>query len=300
MFVIGQSLECWRQPLAGAVARRDSAPLLARAHRQCEAGAHALDLNFGARPQHGSGRPGLAADLAWAAGVLHEALPGVPLFLDCGDLDALAIALPGLRGPVVVNALPVETPQTPGVARLLRTAADSGAGVVCSPRTADASDAPEAVLPAAEEMLTLATGAGLRGPLYLDCLAYPAATHAARCRRSLSWLRLLRRAGPPGIEPLVAVGNVGHGASAELRARFEALYVVLATGAGATALLLRAEDSMLMSLIEVMTSIRGVESEIEQWARRLQERPLAPPPAPLSPAPLPPAPWRAAWDLLLA
>ncbi len=290
MLVIGQSLECWRPPLAAAVARRDPAPLLERAGRQLAAGAHALDVNLGAQP-----RAGLADDLIWAASTLRAMWPDVTLFLDCGDLDALALAIGTTSGPTVANAIPLDGAPAAEVMRLFDAAAASDAGAVFSPRAADREDATSAILTAAEEMRLLVASAGIRGPLFLDCLAYPPALSPERCRRSLVWLRALRDAGAAAVQPLVAVGNVGHRAPVGLRGALGAVYVVLAIASGATALLVRAEDRVIMSLIEVMTDRRKPMSDVERWALAVRELPARqqfnwPPPGSEA---------RAAWALIV-
>jgi hypothetical protein len=288
VLLIGQSLECWRGGLADAVVERRAAPLLARAQRQLDAGAHTLDVNFGASP-----RNGLADDLRWAAEVLRAAHPDVPLFLDCGDLEVLASVVALVEGPLVLNAIPLDGPPTEATVRALDAAAARGAGIVFSPRAADGEDSPSAILGAAEEARTLAREAGIAGPLYLDCLAYPAASHPARCRRSLTWLHVLHTTGDSDLVPLVAAGNVGHGAFDSKRL-LQATYVVLAATSGVQALLLRAEDSMLMSLLNVMEDRSHPVSDLERWAVEVASLPpdealTLPPPA---------GEYRAAWDML--
>lgn len=144
MLTIGQSLECWRPPLSEAMAGRDTAPLIAGARQQVRSGAVALDLNFGA-----TRRAGLADHLGWAAEVVRAALPEVVLFLDCGDLEALARAVEATAGPVVANAVPLHDNLTPDPWRLIEAAARAGAGVVVSPRAADERDDDGAILDAA-------------------------------------------------------------------------------------------------------------------------------------------------------
>lgn len=290
MLVIGQSLECWRPPLATAVARRNAAPLLARARRQLEAGAVALDVNLGAHP-----RAGLADDLEWVAATLCDAWPDMTLFLDCGDPAALATAVRTTPGPVVANAIPLDGAPTAEVMRLLDATAASGAGAVFSPRAADREAHASAILTAAEKLRALATSAGIQGPLYLDCLAYPPAFYPERCRRSLAWLRALRSADAAAVQPLVAVGNVGHRAPDGLRGALSAVYVALAIASGATALLARAEDRVIMSLIEVMTGNQEPTSDFEHWALAVRELPARqqfnwPPPGSEA---------GAAWDLIV-
>jgi cobalamin-dependent methionine synthase I len=198
--------------------------------------------------------------------MLRAALREVPLFLDCGDIDALTSALMAVGGPVVVNAVPLEAGEpAPAVVRLLDVAAAAGAGVMCSPRAADARDEPDAILEAAERARVLAARAGLVSALYLDCLAYPPASDRGRCRRSIQWLRTLRDSGDDVLIPLVAVGNVAHGVPRELRQAVRAIYAALAAGAGATALILPVEDGALMRTVEVVTGARARETPGETW-----------------------------------
>jgi hypothetical protein len=288
VFVIGQSLECWRGSLAAAVARHDPVPLLDRARRQLNAGADALDVNFGAQP-----RAGLAADLHWTAEVLRTAYSQIPLFLDCGDIDALTLVVAVAPGPLVFNAVPLDGPPDDIARRALEVAAAHGAGVVFSPRVADREDSPSAILDAAEEARALADHAGLNGPLYLDCLAYPAATHAARCRRSLAWLHTLYEEHDAKFVPLVAAGNVGHGAG-HLKRAAELVYVVLAMASGTEALMLRAEDSLVMSLIAVMEGQSSPTTDLDRWAVEITSLPSDE----LLTLPPPTAELREAWELL--
>ncbi|MEZ4552465.1 MAG: hypothetical protein R3B59_00995 [Dehalococcoidia bacterium] len=270
MLVIGQSIECWRPPLADAVAGRDAAPLVARGRKQADAGAAALDVNFGA-----IGRPGLVGDLVWAASVLRAELPEVTLFLDCGDHDALVEAAPSVPGPIVVNAISVPAADP----ALIEASATAGAGVVFSPRRADRSDDDGAILDAAQTAADMMAGSDVTGPAYLDCLTYPPATNLERCRRSLRWVAALRESGPARIEPLVAVGNLGHGATRERRRPLRMVYVALAAAAGAGAMILPVEDAELMSLVRALDGLHDPRSDFEAWALALRtpDRPAKPP-----------------------
>ncbi len=326
--LIGQSLELWRGPLAAAAAARNGAALEAAARAQLDAGARALDVNAGARDE-------LAPELAWAAGALAVALPGVPLLLDCGDGRALAAALRaaaetagGERGEVgaeadarrrsrlVANAL---RPGDAAAGALLDAAAASGAGLVLSP--AELDGAARADPPPAEAVALLlrarerARAAGVGGPLFADALAYPPAADAARCARSLATLRALaaagaREAGRATLVPLVAVGNVGHGAPAELRPALRRLYAAAALGAGARALLLPVEDRALVDVVGALAPLAapmgrratrppgGTAPAAElPWLRRVARAASSGHPLPAPTARAGPRP-DAAWDLL--
>lgn len=177
MLVVGQSLECWRAPLVDVVASRQAGPVVARARRQVRAGAKALDLNFGSAAS--------PDDIVWAAHVVRSEYPDTPLFLDCGDPAALSVAVKVTSGPIVANAVPLEARQSVEAHSLLEVVAQAGAGVVFSPRAAALRGEDDAILEAAEAARELVMSAGITGPVYLDCLTYPPASHPDECKRSL-------------------------------------------------------------------------------------------------------------------
>jgi hypothetical protein len=313
--LIGQSLELWRGPLATVVAARNGSALKAAARSQLDAGAQALDVNAGAAS--------LASELAWAASSLGAALPGVPLLLDCGDIEALAGALrattaaatavdPRHVGPLVANAF---RPGDAAADALVDAAAAAGAGLVLSPAELDSAlwaDVPREPRPA-EALAALlvrsrehALAGGVEGPLLADALAYPPALDAARCARSLATLRLLA-AGDAALVPLVAVGNVGHGAPGALRPALRRLYAAAALGAGARALILPVEDRALVTTISALDRLpsrkvsrppgEAPTAELP-WLRRVARaaaggRSLPAPPARAGSMP------REAWELLV-
>ncbi len=240
MLLVGQSLLLWRGRLARALATSEAAPLLDRAARQVAAGADALDLNGGIE--------GDATALVAAAHALRLAHPDLPLWLDGADPEILAGALDacaaeGLAGPLVANASLAGGPSDAAQARLLEACAWHGAGLVLSPRGVDTGTrhaTAEAVTTAALGGLEAARAAGVTGPVYLDALAWPAATDPARAERSLAVLRRLRDV--PGAVPLVAVGNVAHGLARPLSGEVRRLYAAAAAAAGAEALILPVEE----------------------------------------------------------
>ena len=297
--LIGQSLELWRPPLASALARRDTAPLGASAGRQLAAGVTTIDVNGGAGAR--------AADLRWAAAALHAALPRIRLFLDGGDASALSDALRGLDGAAVsggasasggalliANAVPLG----PGddARRVIDAAASAAAGVVLSPRLADASrvasvDELSALI---DVGLHMTAAAGVTGPVYADALAFPPTSDRVRCLRSLALLRAL--AGSPGARPLVAAGNAGHGAPARLRPALRRCYAALAAGAGAQALILPAEDAALMRTLGALRGATAPTGAADRWLAAVASS------ASIAAAPPPPADageeLREAWAIL--
>ena len=272
--LVGQSFEVWRDPLASALARGDLDVLVAQARGQLAAGAAAIDVNAGAA--------GDATTLVTAAQALRAALPGVPLWLDSGELEAIVAALEAVPGPLVANAAPLRG----GGEAVVEAAARTGAGVVLTPRLADYSGTATI-----EELLFVITegrhlaeraGAGLDGaPIYLDALAFPPAHDRGLALRSIGLLRALH--DETALRPLVAVGNVGHGAPARVRSALRRVYAALAFGAGAEALIVPLEDRPLVSLLRVLAGDEPASSEGQGWlegvrdATRLGERLPAPP-----------------------
>jgi hypothetical protein len=145
-------------------------------------------------------------------------------------------------------------------------------------RVASASEVAAALTAGADR----ATAAGVTGPLFLDCLAFPAATDPARYRRSIEVARAL--AGGSA-RPLVAVGNVGHGAAGRLRRWLRLVYVALALGAGAGALILPVTETALIDAVDLIEARRAAAHDLEHWLLSLAEAgrdgtwPPPPPPA---------------------
>jgi hypothetical protein len=276
--LVGQSLELWRDPLRAAVTARDLDTVAAVARRQLELGAHALDVNLGASGDPAVHRAALAA--------IRQAGPDVPLFLDTADARALTGGLGVVRGPVVTNAVPATDPDAPA---LLEAAARVGAGVVLTPRLADRADpAPvEVLVRLLEDGVEQARAAGVDGPLYLDCLAFPPAHDRPRALRSIALLRFLTHRAShetltPGPSPqklgrgerqanipLVGVGNVGHGAPERLRPALRRIYAALALGAGVGALILPVEDLRLLGAVAVIEGRRSPSDASERWLAAL-------------------------------
>ena len=237
--LVGQSLELWREPLASAVRDRDPQPLIASARRQIEAGAQALDLNTGAGP-------GVAESLAWAASVLRDAGVSAQLWLDSADESALADALPRAEGELVANAYFLDPARRAGGA-LVEACVETGAALVISPLGYDRSDDPsplEALVEAAALAADQMAASGIER-WWFDCLA-PAATDPLRAQRSILLVRAVREGGA---QPLLAVGNAGHGLPAPLRPARREIYAEAATLAGVAALILPVEQPGLVDAV---------------------------------------------------
>ena len=253
MLLIDQSLQLFRGKLAGALERRDAKPIVAHARAQLDAGAGAIDVNVGVE--------GDAHGLIWVLAELRRAFPGLSLFLDGPGPATLAVTLglcerEGVHGPLVMNALPAggEPGLEESLARvaLLQATARARAGLLISPRGAESDDpkADAAIHRAALDAAVEARQAGVHETIYLDALTWPAATDAARARRSLRLLRAWRRV--ESVTPLVAVDNVTAGFDGAPRRALRLVYAAAAIGAGAGALILPAADRALLEAIAML------------------------------------------------
>lgn len=282
MLLVGQSLQFRRGVLAGAFARDDRAAVAASARAQVEAGAQALDLNFGIDPP--------PDEIPWAAATVRAACPGVPLWLDVGRTSTLAAALEvcvrqGITGPLVANSLLAGAGGIrPPEEALMRTAAKGGAGIVISPRGAldtSAEDIVERVKAVAKATADSALALGLTSPFFVDALVYPAVKDPRGVRHSLALLRAYRAI--PDVIPLAAVGNIGFGASRPIAAALRTVYAAVATGAGAGALILSVTDKASMRSVRLALGEVAPADAHEAWlceAAACAARDNVPPPAP--------------------
>jgi len=247
-----------------------------------EAGAQALDLNAGIE--------GGARALLDAATRVRALAPGTPLFLDTADPATLAGAVTRAPAPVVANAV-VLGDASEGA--LLDAIASVGAGAVLSPRAHDTGDA----LPARALLEVLASGlerartAGVRGPLYLDALAYPPAIDRRRWHRAIEVVRAAREVEAIA---LLAIGNVGHGAPVKLRPWLRLVTCALAVGAGARALILPVLERPLIEAVHLLEGRRAPSSELDPWLLALASD------GPTSPPPSAPRPLIEAWAVCLS
>ncbi len=283
MLLVGQSLQFRRGALASAFARDDRAAVAAAARAQVEAGAQALDLNFGIDPP--------PDEIPWATAAVRAACPGVPLWLDVGRTSTLAAAVEvcarqGIAGPLVANSLPAgEGGIRPAEERLVRAAANGGAGIVISPRGVErgpsADGDVERVAAVTAEAVESALALGLRPPFFFDALVYPALKDPNGVRRSLALLRACR--GGPNMIPLAAVGNISFGAPRSLAGALRAVYAAAATGAGAGALILGVTDDACVRAVRLALGEVAPASVDEAWlceAAACASRDDVPPPAP--------------------
>jgi len=102
MIIIGEKINATRKAIAGAIADRDEAQIIATAAAQVDAGADYLDLN--------GGDPNPAAEVAnmkWLV-ELVQAHTEVPLCIDSANPDAVEMGVSLARAKPIVNSVSLE------------------------------------------------------------------------------------------------------------------------------------------------------------------------------------------------
>jgi hypothetical protein len=266
MLLVGQSLQFRRGALAGAFERDDRALVASSVRAQVEAGAHALDLNFGIDPA--------PDEIPWAVAAARAAAPGIPLWVDAGRPAALTAALEacardGVAGPQVTNSLPAGGGLSAADEALIQATAAAGAALVVSPRRVDrdgiANGEVEWVMHEASVAADRALALGVQAPFFFDALAYPALLDPQGVRRSLALLRVYGRRDD--VVPLAAVGNVAYGAPRSVAVPLRIVYAAAATGAGAGALILPVEDAACVRAVRLALGEVEPADAGERWLR---------------------------------
>ncbi|RJQ11062.1 MAG: hypothetical protein C4558_03590 [Dehalococcoidia bacterium] len=282
MILVGQSLQFRRGALAGAFAQDNRALVAASARAQVEAGAQALDLNFGIDPP--------PDEIPWGVAAVRSAVPELPLWIDAGRPSTLTAALQacardGVAGPLVVNSLPTGMGMSAADEALIRATAAAAAGLVVSPRRVDRDGIANSevgwVMHEASQAADRALALGVLPPLYFDALVYPALLDPQGVRRSLALLRVF--GARPEVTPLAAVGNIAFGAPQSVAVPLRIVYAAAATGAGAGALILPTEDAacvraVRLALGEVEPADAGEAwlCDVAAWTARNEPLPPAP------------------------
>ncbi len=97
MYVIGELINGMYKKVARAIAERDKTLIQSLAHLQVEAGADALDINYGPL----SSDP--MKDMFWLVDIIQQAVK-VPLCIDTTKADVMEAALKRLNVPGIINS----------------------------------------------------------------------------------------------------------------------------------------------------------------------------------------------------
>jgi cobalamin-dependent methionine synthase I len=237
----------------------------AEARAQAAAGAHYIDVNGGTF----AGRePEL---LRWLVETV-QAVTDLPLCLDSPDPEALAAALPLVRGErPIINSISLESRRFD---RILPLALQYRTRLIA---LCQGESVPAATLrrktDLAAQLIGKLTGAGIRiEDIYVDPLVFPLATDSASATATLDAISEIMRAFP-GVHTICGLTNVSHGLPA--RKLINRTFLVGAIARGMDAAIIDPTDPQLMQALRAAEAVFGRDEYCMDYIGAFQDGKLA-------------------------
>ena len=247
MLIVAERINASRKAIRAALEKLDAAAIAHEVRLQAQAGAHYIDLNGGTFP----GRE--AELLCWLVDVAQGETQ-LPLCLDSPDAQALAAALPRIKGerPMLnsINLEPGRFDQVLPLAREYRTkliALAQGEGV-------PAATAPEKVELATRLVEQLLKGGMALDDVYVDPLVFPVGTDSNSALASVGAMREIM-ARFPGVHTICGLSNVSHGLPA--RKLVNRTFLAGAIMNGMDAAIVDPTDAQLMATLYAAEAVFG-------------------------------------------
>ena len=247
MLIVAERINASRKSIREALERLDADHIREEARAQADAGGHYIDVNGGTFPGR---EPEL---LSWLVDVVQE-VTELPLCLDSPDPEALAAALPRVKGPrPMINSITLEGRRFD---RVLALALENKAKLValCQGETAIAQSPTERVDLAAR-LVDRLTGAGMvPDDIYVDPLVFPVATDSASGVQTLDAIGgIVQRC--PGVHTICGLTNVSHGLPQ--RRLLTRTFLVAALARGLDAAIVDPTDTALMTSLVTAEALLG-------------------------------------------
>ncbi len=239
MLIVAERINASRKAIRAALENLDAAAIVNEVRMQSAAGAHYIDLNGGTFP----GRE--AELLCWLVDVAQSETP-LPLCLDSPDAQALAAALPRIKGerPMLnsINLEPERFDRILPLARQYKTkliALAQGEGV-------PAATAAEKIELAARLVEQLAKGGMALDDIYVDPLVFPVGTDSNSAVATVTAMREIM-ARFPGVHTICGLTNVSHGLP--MRKLVNRTFLAGAIASGMDAAIIDPTDALLMATL---------------------------------------------------
>jgi 5-methyltetrahydrofolate--homocysteine methyltransferase len=239
VLIVAERINASRKAIRAALETLDAAAIAVEVRTQAAAGAHYIDLNGGTFP----GRE--AELLCWLVDIAQSETK-LPLCLDSPDAEALAAALPRIKGErPMINSINLE----PGrLARILPLAREYRAKLIA---LAQGEGVPAAAAPGKVELAVrlverLVQGGMALDDIYVDPLLFPVATDSNAALASVTAMREIM-ARFPGVHTICGLTNVSHGLPA--RKLVNRTFLAGAIANGMDAAIIDPTDPLLMATL---------------------------------------------------
>lgn len=247
MLIVAERINASRKAIRAALEKQDAAAIVNEVRSQAQAGAHYIDLNGGTFP----GRE--AELLCWLVDTAQGATE-LPLCLDSPDPDALAAALPRIKGErPMINSINLEPERFNRILPLAREyqakliALVQGEGV-------PAAGAAEKVELASRLVDQLVQGGMVLEDIYVDPLVFPVGTDSNSALATVTAMREIM-ARFPGVHTICGLTNVSHGLPA--RKLVNRTFLAGAIANGMDAAIIDPTDTQLMAALFAAEAVYG-------------------------------------------
>jgi 5-methyltetrahydrofolate corrinoid/iron sulfur protein methyltransferase len=247
MLIVAERVNASRKAIRAALEKLDAAAIANEVRTQAAAGAHYIDLNGGTFP----GRE--AELLCWLVDIAQGETQ-LPLCLDSPDPQALAAALPRIKGErPMINSINLEPGRFDKILPLARQykakliALAQGEGV-------PAATAAEKVGLAAHLVEQLVAGGVVLDDIYVDSLVFPVGTDSNSALATVTAMREIM-ARFPGVHTICGLTNVSHGLPA--RKLVNRTFLAGAIANGMDAAIIDPTDPLLMATLLAAEAVFG-------------------------------------------
>jgi 5-methyltetrahydrofolate--homocysteine methyltransferase len=239
MLIVAERINASRKAIRTALEQLDAAAIENEVRIQAAAGAHYIDLNGGTFPGHE------AELLCWLVDIAQGESP-LPLCLDSPDAQALAAALPRIKGArPMINSINLEPERFDKILPLARQyqakliALAQGEGV-------PAATVPEKIELATRLVEQLLKGGMALDDIYVDPLVFPVGTDSNSALATVTAMREIM-ARFPGVHTICGLTNVSHGLPA--RKLVNRTFLAGAIANGMDAAIIDPTDPLLMATL---------------------------------------------------
>ena len=265
MLIVAERINASRKAIRAALEKLDAAAIVNEVRIQAQAGAHYIDVNGGTFP----GRE--AELLCWLVDTA-QAATDLPLCIDSPDPDALAAALPRVKGErPMINSINLEPER---FARVLPLAREHNAKLIALAQGegVPAASAGEKVDLASQLVERLVAAGMALDDIYVDPLVFPVGTDSASGLATVGAMREIM-ARFPGVHTICGLTNVSHGLPA--RKLVNRTFLAGAIANGMDAAIVDPTDTQLMATLFAAEAVFGRDEYCVNFIEAFQAGKLA-------------------------